>query len=91
MASWKLSSETVQLSPMCTDRLEEVPEWFFHVMIKNMKSGGGGGGLGANSAKCLTLGPPRTVAHQLPLGFFQARILEWVVISFSRGSYRSRG
>ena len=31
---------------------------------------------------------PWTVAHQAPLsmGFFQARILEWVAISFSRGS-----
>ena len=44
MASWKLSSKTVQLSLMCTDSLEEVPEWYFHVMIKNVKSGGGSGG-----------------------------------------------
>ena len=31
---------------------------------------------------------PWTVAHQasLPMGFFQARTLEWVAISFSRGS-----
>ena len=31
---------------------------------------------------------PGTVAHQtsLSVGFFQARILEWVNISFSRGS-----
>ena len=31
---------------------------------------------------------PWTVAHQAPLsmGFFQTRILEWVAISFSRGS-----
>ena len=31
---------------------------------------------------------PRTVAYQPPLsmGFFQARILEWAAISFSRGS-----
>ena len=30
---------------------------------------------------------PWTLAHQLPLsrGFFQARILEWVAISYSRG------
>jgi len=30
---------------------------------------------------------PWTVAHQFPLsrGFFQARILEWVAISYSRG------
>ena len=90
MASWKLSSKTVQLSLMCTDSLEEVPEWYFHVMIKNVKSGGGSGGLGAMSAKCPTLGPPWTVAHQVPLGFFQASLLEWVAISFSRGSYRPR-
>ena len=31
---------------------------------------------------------PWTVAHQAPLsmGFFQARILEWVTIPFSKGS-----
>ena len=31
---------------------------------------------------------PRTIAYQVPpsLGFFQARVLEWVAISFSRGS-----
>ena len=31
---------------------------------------------------------PWTIAYQAPLsmGFFQARILEWVTISFSRGS-----
>ena len=35
---------------------------------------------------------PRTVAYQAPLsmGFFQARVLEWVAISFSRGSSRPR-
>ena len=35
---------------------------------------------------------PWTVAHQAPLsmGFFQARILEWVVISFSRRSSQPR-
>ena len=27
-----------------------------------------------------------TVAHQAPLSIFQARVLEWVAISFSRGS-----
>jgi len=34
----------------------------------------------------------RTVAHQAPLsmGFFQARILGWVAISFSRGSSQPR-
>ena len=33
-----------------------------------------------------------TVAHQAPLsmGILQARILEWIVISFSRGSSQSR-
>ena len=51
---------------------------------------------------CLTLATPRTVAHQAPLsmGFsrqeqaslvvFQARILAWVAIFFSRGSSRPR-
>ena len=36
--------------------------------------------------------PPWTVAHQAPLsmGFFQARILEWVAISLSRGSSQPR-
>ena len=35
---------------------------------------------------------PWTVAHQAPLsnGIFQARVLEWDAISFSRGSSRSR-
>ena len=35
---------------------------------------------------------PWTVAHQAPLvcGIFQARILEWVAISFSRGSFPPR-
>ena len=35
---------------------------------------------------------PWTVACQAPLfmGFFQARILEWVAISFCRGSSQSR-
>ena len=39
---------------------------------------------------CVT---PLTVACQAPLtmGFFQARILEWVAISFSRGSSQPRG
>ena len=31
-----------------------------------------------------------TIAHQNPLPILQARILEWVVISFSRGSSRPR-
>ena len=49
-----------------------------------------GGGLVTKS--CLTLVTPWTVAHQAPLsmGFFQARILEWIAISFSRGSSRPR-
>ena len=45
-----------------------------------------GGDLVAKS--CLTLMTPWTVARQAPLsmGILQARILEWVAISFSRGS-----
>ena len=42
---------------------------------------------------CPTLRPtPWTVAHQasLSMGFFQARILEWVAMAFSRGSSQSR-
>ena len=36
---------------------------------------------------CLTLVTPWTVAHQISVGgISQARILEWVAISFSRGS-----
>ena len=37
---------------------------------------------------CPSICDPWTVAHQapLPMGILQARILEWVVISFSRGS-----
>ena len=36
---------------------------------------------------------PWTVAHQAPLsmGFSQARILEWVAISFSRGIFLTQG
>ena len=36
---------------------------------------------------------PWTVAHQGPLsmGFFQARILQWDTISYSRGSVRTQG
>ena len=39
-----------------------------------------------------TFATPWTVAHQAPLsmGILQARILEWVAISFSRGSSRPR-
>ena len=35
---------------------------------------------------------PWTVAHQIPLtmGILQARIPEWVAISFSRGSFQPR-
>ena len=36
---------------------------------------------------CLTLETPRTVAHH---GIFQARILEWVAVPFSRGSSQPR-
>ena len=45
---------------------------------------GGGGGLVAKL--CPTLMTPWTVACQAPLsmGILQARILEWVAISFSR-------
>ena len=34
-----------------------------------------------------------SVAHQapLPMGILQARILEWIAISFSRGSFQPRG
>ena len=41
---------------------------------------------------CPTLETPWTVARQAPLsiGLFQARILEWVAISFSRGSSQPR-
>ena len=50
----------------------------------------GGGGLVANS--CPTLATPCTVASPVfsVHGVFQARILEWVAISFSRGSSRPR-
>ena len=43
--------------------------------------------LGGSQA-CPTLGTPWTMACQAPLsmGVFQPRILEWVAISFSRGS-----
>ena len=47
------------------------------------------GGLVAKS--CPTLVTPWTVACQAPLfGIFQARILEWIAISFSRGSSQPR-
>ena len=46
-----------------------------------------GGSVTSNSAA------PWTVAHQAPmlLETFQARILEWVAISYSKGSSQSRG
>ena len=49
-----------------------------------------GGGLVIKS--CPTFMTPWTVACPAPLsmGFFQARILEWVAISFSKGSCRPR-
>ena len=47
------------------------------------------GGLVTKS--CTTFMTPRTVARQAPLyRIFQAWILEWVTISFSRGSSQSR-
>ena len=51
---------------------------------------GGGGSLVAKS--CLTLTTLWTVAPQAPLsmGFFQARILEWIALSFSRGFSQPR-
>ena len=48
-------------------------------LLSHLLGGGGGGGVVAKS--CLTLVTPWTVACQAPL--FQARILEWVAISFS--------
>ena len=51
----------------------------------------GGGGLVAKS--CLTLVTPWTVAYQAPLsmGFFQARIVECIAISFCRGIFPTQG
>ena len=52
-------------------------------LIKNNTNDGGG--LVAES--CPTLATPWTVARQAPLSsIFQARILEWVAVFFSRGS-----
>ena len=50
----------------------------------------GGGGLVAKL--CPTLVTPWTVAHQalLSMGFFQARILEWIAISSSNGNSQPR-
>ena len=44
------------------------------------------------SQLCPALGTSWTVAHQAPLsmGILQARILEWVAMSSSRGSSQSR-
>ena len=41
---------------------------------------------------CLTLQPPWTVARKAPLsmGILQARILTWVAMPSSRGSYQPR-
>ena len=49
-----------------------------------------GGGLVTKS--CPTLATPWGVVCQAPLsmGILQAGVLEWVVISFSRGSFRPR-
>ena len=48
------------------------------------------GGLVTKS--CLNLVTPRTIAHQLLVqGILQARILEWVAISFSRGIFPTQG
>ena len=48
-------------------------------------------GDGLVTKPCLTLVIPWTVACQAPLArILQARILEWVAISFSRGSSRPR-
>ena len=48
---------------------------------------------GLVAKSCLTLAAPRTVAHQAPLsvGFFQARLREWVAISFSKGLREKAG
>ena len=56
---------------------------FFDIFICRFYRCFGDGGLVAKM--CLTLATPWTVACQAPLsmGFLQARILEWVAISFS--------
>ena len=55
------------------------PYWFFHVCVQWL-------------SHVWLFATPWTAAHQAPLsmGFFQARILEWVTISFSRGSSQPR-
>ena len=56
---------------------------FFPLMMRTSMIYSLGGGL--VTKLCLTLATPRAVACQAPLsmGFLQARILEWVAISFS--------
>ena len=46
----------------------------------------------ASAQSCLTLCEPMYIAHQAPLsvGILQARLLEWVAISFSWGSSQPR-
>ena len=41
---------------------------------------------------CPTFATPLTVAHQapLPMEIFQAKVLEWAVMPFSRGSFQPR-
>ena len=57
------------------------------------RAGCGGGGGGLITKSCLALcdlkdySPSGSSVH----GIFQAKILKWVVISFSRGSSRPRG
>ena len=48
----------------------------------------GSGGSGLVTKLCPTFPTPWTVSHQAPLsmGILQARILEWVAMSSSRGS-----
>ena len=57
---------------------------------QNVIGGGGGGGLVTESCPTLATpmdcSPPGSSVH----GILQARILEWVAISFSRGSFQPR-
>ena len=57
------------------------------IQLKLLPVNGGGGGGGLVAKLCLTLATSWTVACQAPLsmGILQARILEWVASSFSRG------
>ena len=61
----------------------------FLSMLGSVKKGAGGGLV---AKLCPTLATPWTVACQAPvsLGILQARVLELVAISFSRGSSRPR-